>query len=107
MRFLQTCLLVLLRSGEGHGYALLSELARFGFETTRMDPSLVYRALREMEEVGWVHSRWDEKSQGPKRRVYKLSTIGESQLKFFIEELRRTQDEVNRLLKAYDLPDKE
>lgn len=102
LQFLQPCLLLLLRLGEAHGYVLLTKLERFGFDPERLDPSLVYRALREMEDEGWVQSHWDEESQGPKRRVYTLLQEGEEQLTFWIEDLRRTQSEIDLLLKAYD-----
>jgi DNA-binding PadR family transcriptional regulator len=102
MRFLQPCLLLLLRRAEAHGYALLDELAEFGFHPERLDPSLVYRALREMEEAGLVRSRWDEDSQGPRRRVYALLPDGEAYLAARIEDLRRTRVEIDRLILAYE-----
>jgi len=57
LRFLEPCLLMLLHEQESHGYHLLSELESFGFDPAALDPSLVYRALREMETGGWVVSR--------------------------------------------------
>ena len=102
LQFLQPCLLLLLQRGEAHGYALLAELEHFGFNPERLDPSLVYRALREMEQEGWIRSRWDEESQGPPRRVYVLDELGESQLIAWIEDLRRTKSEIDRLLDAFD-----
>ena len=102
LQFLQLCLLLLLQRGEAHGYALLAELEHFGFNPERLDPSLVYRALREMENEGWIRSRWDEESQGPPRRVYILDELGETHLVAWIEDLRRTQGEIDRLLRAYD-----
>ncbi|MGA9193170.1 MAG: helix-turn-helix transcriptional regulator [Anaerolineales bacterium] len=102
MKFLQPCLLLLLRSGKAHGYALLAELENFGFNPERLDPTLVYRALREMEEMGMVESHWDEESQGPRRRVYSLLPEGEGHLSLRVEDLRRTRDEIDRLLKMYE-----
>jgi len=102
LRFLQPCLLLLLQRSEAHGYALLAELEDFGFNLKRLDPSLVYRALREMEHEGWIRSRWDEESQGPPRRVYSLDELGEEHLVAWIEDLRRTRSEIDRLIKAYD-----
>ena len=102
LQFLQPCLLLLLQRGEAHGYALLAELEHFGFNPERLDPSLVYRALREMEQEGWIRSRWDEASQGPPRRVYALDELGESQLMAWVEDLRRTKGEIDRLLDAFD-----
>ena len=57
MRFLQPCLLLMLARGEAHGYSLIDELAEFGFNPDRLDPSLIYRALREMEADRLVSSR--------------------------------------------------
>ncbi len=68
MSFLQPCLLLMLTRGEAHGYSLLAELAEFGFNPERFDPSLAYRALREMEDSGLITSHWDVDSQGPRQR---------------------------------------
>ncbi|HUV92497.1 MAG TPA: helix-turn-helix transcriptional regulator [Anaerolineales bacterium] len=102
MSFLQPCLLFMLKSGEAHGYSLLNGLDEFGFDLERLDPSLVYRALRDMEDSGWVVSNWGEESQGPQRRVYKILPEGEEHLVQWVADLRRTRDEIDRLLCAYE-----
>lgn len=99
--FLKPCLLVSLTEGEGHGYNLLDRLNKFGFDSELLDPSLVYRALRDMEEAGWVMSHWDDNSQGPRRRVYQISPDGEAHLTEWVSDLRRTRDEINDLLHVY------
>ena len=99
---MQPCLLFMLQTGPAHGYSLLNRLDEFGFNLERLDPSLVYRALREMEDSGWVISNWDEDSQGPQRRVYKILSDGEGRLADWIADLRRTRDEIDRLVNAYD-----
>lgn len=101
-RFLEPCLLLLLRQGEAHGYKLVSELERFGFDPEALDPSLVYRLLREMEDMAWVQSRTDEESQGPPRRVYELAPDGKGQLDRWADNLRRTREEIDRLLIEYE-----
>ena len=93
---------MLLHEKESHGYNLLSELETFGFDQEALDPSLVYRALREMESGGWVVSRWDDESLGPRRRVYTLTELGEDRLLGWIEDLRKTRREIERLEKRYD-----
>jgi len=102
MSFLQPCLLLMLARGEAHGYSLLEGIEEFGFNRDRFDPSLIYRALRDMEEAGWVSSRWGEESQGPKRRIYQILPEGEAHLSEWITDLRRTRDEIDALLKAYE-----
>ena len=101
--FLQPCLLVMLHRGPAHGYSLMQGLDEFGFRTGRVDPSLVYRALRDMEEDGLVTSQWDDdNSQGPQRRVYAIAPAGEQHLAEWVADLRRTQQEINTLLQAYE-----
>lgn len=102
MQFLQPCLLLLLQRNEGHGYGLLGELERFGFHPERLDSTLVYRALREMEEAELVKSRWEEESQGPRRRVYSILPEGREHLAAWMEELRRSRDEIDRLITEYE-----
>ncbi len=100
-RFIEPCLLLLLRQDASHGYNLVEELSRFGFDRAALDPSIVYRALREMEQEGWVTSQWDTAGSGPPRRVYRVTAAGEEYLRWWIESLRRTRDDLDRLLTAY------
>jgi len=100
--FLQPCLLVLLRRDQAHGYSLLNDLAEFGFDPEWLDPSLVYRALREMEALGLVTSEWSDESLGPQRRVYRITPAGEEYLAHWIADLRQTRREIDALLTAYD-----
>lgn len=100
--FLRPCLLVTLSQGEGHGYSMLDELEKFGFDKEAVDPSLVYRALRDMESAGWVSSSWGDESQGPRRRVYQILPEGTTHLEEWATDLRRARDEINQLLNVYE-----
>ena len=103
MSFLQPCLLVMLHRSESHGYNLLNGLDEFGFNPGSKDPSLIYRALRELEEDGMVASQWDpDSSLGPQRRVYQITPEGESYLKGWLNDLRRTRQEIDALIQAYE-----
>jgi DNA-binding PadR family transcriptional regulator len=92
----------MLTHGEAHGYRLLDELDEFGFNPDRFDPSVIYRALREMEFGGWVTSRWDTESQGPRRRVYEITPEGKEYLQLWVMDLRRTRQEIDTLISAYE-----
>jgi DNA-binding PadR family transcriptional regulator len=103
MNFLKPCLLVMLHRDETYGYNLLTGLEEFGFNPGTKDPSLIYRALRDMEEAGLVTSEWDpEGSLGPQRRVYQITNEGESYLAKWVADLRRTRQEINALIQAYE-----
>lgn len=100
VRMLEPTLLLLLHRGPTHGYTLLEQLAGFGL--AEMHPSIVYRALNEMEEQGWLSSAWDEQAtQGPPRRVYHLTALGNEVLSDWIKDLEETQAYVAQLLDAY------
>jgi PadR family transcriptional regulator PadR len=92
----------MLKSDEAHGYALLPELDRFGFDMHRLDPSVVYRLLRKMEVAGWVISRWSEDSLGPRRRVYAITEAGEQHLVDLVEDLRAMRAQIDHLLEMFD-----
>jgi len=101
-RFLEPCLLLLLREDATHGYTLLESLRVFGYEPGTVDASVVYRVLREMEEAGWVASQWDTAGSGPPRRVYQVTLDGEEYLAAWINDLRCTRDEIDRFIQTYD-----
>ncbi len=100
VRFLEPALLLLLHHGPAHGYTLLEQLGSFGLG--EFDPTVVYRALREMEKQGWVVSAWDrEHTQGPPRRVYRLTPLGDEVLRLWVQDLEETRRIVEDFLKAY------
>jgi len=101
-RFLEPCLLLLLRNDASHGYNLSDGLQQFGFGEGFLDISVIYRLLREMEAQGWVASEWDTTGSGPPRRVYHVTSDGDAYLRWWIEDLRRTRDEIGRFIAAYE-----
>ena len=99
-RMLEPSLLLLLHHGPAHGYTLLERLGQFGLEG--LNPSVVYRVLRDMETRGWVTSTWDEeKTQGPPRRVYRLTALGNEVLGLSVQDLRDTRSIIDHLLGVY------
>ena len=100
-RFVEPCLLMLLRGDASHGYNLVDELSRFGFAQGMVNASVVYRALRDMEEQGWVVSQWDTAGSGPPRRVYDVTPAGGDYLHRWIADLQRTRDEIDRFISMF------
>jgi len=99
-RLLQPALLLQLHRGPSHGYGLLDGLGEFDLEG--LDPSVVYRALREMELEGWATSSWDpHQTQGPPRRVYRLTADGETVLSQWTRDLEQWRSRIDRFLSAY------
>jgi len=101
VRLVEPTLLLLLHHGPAHGYTLIEQLDEYGLAD--MDPSAVYRALRDMEERGWVMSLWqEEQTQGPPRRVYRLTALGHEVLGWWTQDLHDTRNVIDYFLGAYE-----
>jgi PadR family transcriptional regulator PadR len=95
---LEPALLTLLNEKPRHGYTLLADLNTLGIST--LHPSVVYRTLREMEGLGWIQSDWEaDQTQGPPRRIYRLTLQGKDALTAWQHELKKNQETINHLLK--------
>ena len=97
---LRPLLLFQIIQGPVHGYNLLERLAEYGLAD--INPSLIYRALRNMELDGLIESRWEEtESMGPPRRIYTATPKGRRFVALKMHELEATRDQIDKLLAAY------
>lgn len=100
-RYLEPALLLLLEQSPAHGYTLLSRMAEF--ELDYLAPTVVYRALRQMENKRWVTSTWDEEeTQGPPRRVYAITRVGREILRCCISQLHSSQQIIEYFVAMHD-----
>lgn len=100
VRMLEPTLLLLLHHGPAHGYTFLDQLGEFGLGD--LNPSVVYRALRDMEARGWVTSTWDdEQTHGPPRRVYRITVLGDEVLSLWARDLEESKRRIDYLLGVY------
>jgi DNA-binding PadR family transcriptional regulator len=102
MFFLESSLLVLLLREPGYGYSLMNGLQEFGFRTEQIDVSIIYRALRDLEGMDLVSDIWDDKSLGPPRRVYTITSAGRMALDEWIDNLRQDRQAIEALEAAYE-----
>jgi DNA-binding PadR family transcriptional regulator len=69
-----------------HGYQIMEELSNRGFlQRGRLEAGSVYTILRRMEHHGLITSEWEEKADGPDRRVYTVTPEGAQILKEGLE----------------------
>lgn len=105
--FLQACLLLFLREGPSHGYALIEQLEAIG---SRSDRGVVYRTLRVLEREGMVESTWENSDAGPAKRSYSLTAVGEQMLVAWAETIKDCAGMLEEYLRRYarvtgDTPD--
>ena len=78
-------------------------LGMVGFDNYPVDPSAIYRILRQLETGGMVTSKWDtESTAGPPKRVYCLTEEGDRHLAAWVADLRATDKILHSFLDAYD-----
>jgi DNA-binding PadR family transcriptional regulator len=92
-RFAEPMILLLLRErGKAHGYELIAAVGEeppLCGEESAMDSAAVYRALRSMEEAGFLVSSWATEGGGPARRIYEPTPLGRERLTQWVERLGR------------------
>jgi len=97
---LRPLLLFHILQGPVHGYNLLEQLAECGLAD--INPSLIYRALHNMQLDGLIESRWEgSESMGPPRRIYTATPKGRRFFDQKMTELETTRDQIDKLLAAY------
>lgn len=102
-RFIEPVLLLLLQQGPLHGYGLINGIKAVGLEDYPVDPSAIYRILRDLEKGDVVVSSWDQKTAaGPPKRVYQITELGERMLDAWVRDLRETARVLQSFLNAYD-----
>ncbi|MBI4213423.1 MAG: helix-turn-helix transcriptional regulator [Chloroflexi bacterium] len=93
-------MLELLR-GPSYGYDLIRQIAALGFRRAAVEPGVVYKVLRSLEETGAIHSQWSTEGSGPARRYYEITDEGRAFLRRRAHQLKRYQANLERLLSAY------
>jgi PadR family transcriptional regulator PadR len=97
LRLVEPAVLALVAQEARHGYSLLEELEKMGLND--LHTSKIYRTLRMMEDDQWIISDWDaDDTQGPPRRVYRLTEEGKDILRFWQKQLEENQQVVDNIL---------
>lgn len=78
---LEGCILKIISTGETYGYAIVEQLRLYGFE--EMTEGTVYPLLLRIEKNEWVSHQKRPSPQGPMRKYYTLTALGEKALTDF------------------------
>ena len=100
--FVMPCILLLLHRNPSHGYKLIEDMVEFGFDKVPMDPSVIYRYLRDMELNGLIVSNWETESGGPPKRVYQITGAGDAFLRKWVNDLKETRITLDNFIKTYE-----
>lgn len=86
----EVVVLGLLAEGPRHGYELLERFRERGMDLwAEVGRASVYQALRRLEREGALAGRQQEGSEGPDRRVYRITSTGRARLRAGLREHAR------------------
>lgn len=101
-RFIEACLLCLLKEEKAYGYSLMERLSDFGFEDDTLNMSIIYRNLKRMEADDLVISSWEESEQGPDRKIYSITPKGCDELDSWIFLLKDRKERITSIISKYE-----
>ena len=101
-RYIQPSLLLALKHKPSYGYELIQEIGGFGFVDGPAPPGMIYRHLRDMEENGWVTSKWHTEDAGPAKRIYQLTKEGREILSFWIGYMEQQVKKLTHFIAMYE-----
>ncbi|MDD3991659.1 MAG: helix-turn-helix transcriptional regulator [Desulfobacterales bacterium] len=100
-RYIQPSILMGLFHRPTYGYELIQTIQRFGFVEGPAAPGMIYRHLRQMEDDGWVASRWQTEGVGPARRIYTITDDGREVLALWIAHMDAQAGLLKNFVTAY------
>jgi len=84
------CILLALKDGEKHGYAILREVAEQSAEAVKLLPGTLYNLLKRMLDDGWIEELekpTNGAQEDERRRYYRLTGVGEEVVRLEAERL--------------------
>ena len=72
--------LAILAEGESYGYAIINRVAELSGGNMQWTDGMLYPVLHRLERQGYVAAKWAVSDSGRKRKYYRLTSSGRSQL---------------------------
>jgi len=99
-------ILLALRDGEKHGYAVMREVEEMSSGAVKMGPGTLYGSIKRMLGDGLIEESDERPDPGlddQRRRYYRLSGLGETVCDAEVTRLRALVDRASRLPRASGL----
>ncbi len=80
--------LAILAEGDSYGYAILKHVRELSGDHLAWTDGMLYPVLHRLERLGFIEARWETADSGRRRRYYRLTSRGRTQL---AEERRQWQ----------------
>ncbi|QAA33618.1 PadR family transcriptional regulator [Clostridium manihotivorum] len=93
---LELCVLSMLSERDCYGYELVNEISK----NIAISDGAIYPVLRRMNNEGYLESYLKESQEGPPRKYYRLTKLGEETKEELLNEWVEFVDGVNNIIKG-------
>ena len=93
-------ILLFLAQESAYGLTLLNKMEE-QIPHNNIDGSAIYRALKDLENSGFVQSYWDTNDPGPAKKWYQITEAGLQELDEFKTDIEMRVDNLQFFLRTY------
>lgn len=93
---LEGCVLAIISRQETYGYEISQDLEQFGFG--KIAEGTIYPLLLRLEKNSLISAEYRSSELGPKRKYYKLTEAGKTEMDSFITSYHELKTAVDGLL---------
>jgi PadR family transcriptional regulator, regulatory protein PadR len=84
--------------GPLHGYGIARRIEQISGDVVQLNQGTIYPALLQLEQMGWIRSKWGASENNRKAKYYSITKSGIRQLTAEEESWRRTSEVMLRFL---------
>jgi transcriptional regulator len=84
--------------GPLHGYGIARRIEQISGDVVQLNQGTIYPALLQLEQMGWIRSKWSTSENNRKAKYYSITKSGIKQLTAEEESWRRTSEVMLRFL---------
>ena len=84
--------------GPLHGYGIARRIEQISGDVVQLNQGTIYPALLQLEQMGWIKSKWGMSDNNRRARYYSITRSGLKQLTAEEESWRRTSEVMHRFL---------
>jgi PadR family transcriptional regulator, regulatory protein PadR len=84
--------------GPLHGYGIARRIEQISGDVVQLNQGTIYPALLQLEQMGWIKSKWGASENNRRARYYTITKRGLKQLTAEEESWRRTSEVMLRFL---------
>jgi DNA-binding PadR family transcriptional regulator len=96
--------LAILAEGDSYGYAILKRVRELSGGHMEWTDGMLYPVLHRLERLGHVEARWEVAESGRRRKYYRITSPGRTQLAEERKQWHAVDDTLRGILRALSIP---